>query len=305
LRPSFRTIAPAIGGIAAKVIRIELYAIYFILTLTLAGLHFYPSRHKTMSHNLSAHSVDRQLLQTFDLRVKSYCAAAAAAGVSMLALAQPSQAEVVITRTNLPITPVTNSYTSVPIDLNHDGIADFEFSLSDFQYHADNANLGIRPLTGGAVVGVPGSKRSFYASALVRGAKIGPSAHFSSKGFAEIQRSYIPYTPSHYSRRQYGQWGGNVANRYLGVKFLVDGVTHYGWIRFSVNSTRFPISATVTAYAYETIANKPILAGIPSTSGTDTAANSEFRRFSGPSLGLLGLGADGLALWRRDENSPS
>lgn len=258
-----------------------------------------------MSHNSAAPSPKAQLSQTLDLRVKSYCAAAAAAGVSMLALAQPSQAEVVITRTNLPITPVTNSYTTVRIDLNHDGIADFSFSLSDFQYHTAFADLGIRPRTGGAVVGVPGSKRSFYASALVRGAKIGPSAHFSSKGFAEIQRSTIPYTPSHYSRRQYGQWGGNVANRYLGVKFLVDGATHYGWIRFSVDSTRFPISATVTAYAYETIANKRILAGIPSTSGSDTTASSEFKKFSGPFLGLLGLGAEGLALWRRDETSPS
>src|SRR5260370_32281465 len=113
-----------------------------------------------MPRNLTAHPKQVTLPQFIDHRVKLYSVAAAAAGVSMLALAQPSDAEVVITRTNLPINPVTNRYTTVSIDIDRDGIPDFQFSLSDFLYHVDTALPGVRPLTGGAAVGAPGSKRS-------------------------------------------------------------------------------------------------------------------------------------------------
>jgi hypothetical protein len=50
-----------------------------------------------------------------------YSLAAAAAGVSMLALAQPAAGEVVITRKTIPIGSL------VYLDMNHDGVADFTF----------------------------------------------------------------------------------------------------------------------------------------------------------------------------------
>ena len=255
-----------------------------------------------MPRTLSACSLKtRNLSETIDHRAKLYSVAATAAGVTMLALAPTAGAEVVVTGTNLPINPVVDSNVIVNLDINHDGIADFQFSLSSFAYHSFDAILDVTPLTGGAVVASPGSRGS-YASALTRGAKIGPSAHFSSKGRAIVERSHGRNFSSRSSqtRHTYGKWSGNSTNRYLGVKFLIDGATHYGWIRMTVDSTRNPIHATITAYAYETIANKRIFAGIPE--GTSSIpAEPKAESLGRPSLGMLALGADGLAQWRSDE----
>jgi len=66
----------------------------------------------------------------------------------------------------------------------------------------------------------------------------------------------------------------------------------------------FLIDTTLTGYAYETVANKGIVAG--QTSDTDTTSEMNKTAPASPfhpaSLGLLGLGAVGLAIWRRKED---
>ena len=61
-------------------------------------------------------------------------------------------------------------------------------------------------------------------------------------------------------------------------------------------------SAAITAYAYETVANKKISAGAAATAASENQAQSRMNPV-GASLGMLARGADGLALWRRDEAS--
>lgn len=253
-----------------------------------------------MSAKFSPSTTVATVSPTFDQRMKLYSVAAAATGVSILALAQPSNAEVVITRKTIPLNQVNDVPTRVPVDINRDGIPDFSFSVTNFAYHSREAKIAILPLQGGAVVGVPAEKAPAYASALMHGAKVGPSARFSSKGFAEVGRSYIPYTPSQYLRYVYGKWEGNPPNRFVGVRFLIKGQTHYGWIRLSINTTTYPLSGTITAYAYETVPNKPILAGMAPASATRDAAELQTPPSSGPSLGMLAMGADRLAVWRRE-----
>jgi hypothetical protein len=228
-----------------------------------------------------------------------YSLAAAAAGVTMLALAQPAAGEVVITRKTIPI-PLT-CCGGVSIDMNHDGITDFKlygtyFSFSGTSFHVEDSG----------VVG------KFYASALARGAKVGPSAHFSSGTFARIERA----TGGYLNHKFKGYWGDNAKNRYLGVRFLIDGKTHYGWIRLTVtipaNPTHF-MTATITGYAYETVPNKPILVGtaagaVAGTAGKPTAEvqlPENIQNQSGPSLGMLALGAESLPLWRREQTPTS
>jgi len=65
------------------------------------------------------------------------------------------------------------------------------------------------------------------------------------------------------------------------------------------------ISSEILAYAYETVPDKPIVARIPQETSADTETQQEGQNFGGASLGMLALGADGLALWRRDETLPS
>jgi len=221
-----------------------------------------------------------------------YSVAALAAGVSMLAMAQSADAEVVITRANLPVT-----YLSwVTLDLNNDGTDDFRFLVpiyGDFSY---SANVTVAPLTGGEVVGSP-HWFGPYASALFRGAKIGPSAHFSSgvntHSGVTIERIKGTFRGA---THLYGNWKGNPHNGYLGVKFLINGETHFGWVRLSVTST-FPLNTYITGYAYETVAGKKILAGIPPKQATPEIGENQT---SGPSLGMLALGTGGLPLWRRN-----
>ena len=72
----------------------------------------------------------------------------------MLALAQPAECEVIVTRKNIPLNGVTNTYQTFLLDINGDGVTDIQFTLADFQYHTDTANLGMSFPTGGSVPGM-------------------------------------------------------------------------------------------------------------------------------------------------------
>src|ERR1700730_4972851 len=91
------------------------------LTPDLVGIEYQPNGGCTMSRKLPARSEKATLSETVDHRVKLYSIAAAAAGVSMLALAQPAEGEVLITKQTIPI------FGLVYLDINHDGVNDFEF----------------------------------------------------------------------------------------------------------------------------------------------------------------------------------
>ena len=90
------------------------------------------------------------------------------------------------------------------------------------------------------------------------------------------------------------------------------GRSHFGWARIAItigDPKRAVISRVVlTGYAYETIPNKPIIAG--KTKGTDDASRTDQAnagsRQTQPSepatLGLLATGAPALSIWRRKES---
>jgi len=91
----------------------------------------------------------------------------------------------------------------------------------------------------------------------------------------------------------HGYWA-NVRNRYLGLKFEINGQIHYGWARLSVQRQQYHLTATLTGYAYETIPNTEIKAGQTSGGDDESSAgsslpNSDNSQLS--SLGALALGA--------------
>jgi hypothetical protein len=244
------------------------------------------------------------LSKSLDGRLKTYSLVAMAAGASALALAQPAEAEVVVTKTNTQIT----FGSSASFDLNGDGVADFTLSNNGVGYdHSFYGSFFAIPLTGGKVVAGTRGPQGAYASALINGAVVGPSAHFSSsagRGQAIVERS-TGNASSFTTYKYFGNWG-NLTDRFLGVRFLIDGETHYGWIRITTG-WKGRIQATVTAYAYETVANKKITinytgegvaqdADSPDAVSHAEAITLPNRR--GPSLGMLAQGADGLAHWR-------
>lgn len=235
--------------------------------------------------------------------LKLYATAAISAGVSVLALSGITEGSVVVTNTNINVGPGSLTY----IDMNHDGKNDFAFGGSAGGYHDHTwyGSLAVFPITGGKVVGGARTPTGPYASALSSGANIGPSAHFSSsvaQGQLTLEFSVASQsgpTSNHVLR---GPWG-YVGSRYLGVKFLINGQIHYGWIRMSI-SWSGRVFGTITEYAYETVANKKIAAGATTDSNDALSANTMPRSLleRGPSLGFLALGSDGLTAWRRRES---
>jgi hypothetical protein len=189
-------------------------------------------------------------------QLNMYALAAGVAGVSMLALEPSAEARIVYT----PAHRVIGPNMSYLLDLNHDGTADFKVvniwasntsgltgSLSVFSAQKGKRNgiLGYGTADKGTLV--------YFASALRPGAGIGPKkSFFYPKWIDWMFRASAGW----------GQWK-NVTNRYLGFKFDVKGKAHYGWARLNVsfNPKNLKITATLTGYAYETIPNKPIIAG--------------------------------------------
>jgi hypothetical protein len=94
---------------------------------------------------------------------------------------------------------------------------------------------------------------------------------------------------------------------YLGLKFSIKGKVHFGWARVKVSLPGYGSGATLTGYAYETVPNKPIIAGKmngwdeESGIGSDAALTAPAPEPA--TLGLLALGSPGPSIWRRQESA--
>lgn len=234
----------------------------------------------------------------------TYAAAATAAGVGLLALAQPSEAKVVFTAVQLQLPVNQPTY----IDLNNDGVNDFklfpvssDLNLHDTQgVHSSEVIKLYGVDTGNQIWG-----KAPYASALTAGVKVGAGAPFASNNNIMGFESKFSGGPTSYG----GPWapdGQVVKNRFLGFKFLINGEVHFGWARMTVQIRRPEIKklkAVLTGYAYETVPNRPILTGKTSTAAE--VASTTLPGANALTLGVLAQGAMGLSIWRREEDAPS
>lgn len=225
---------------------------------------------------------------TLDHKLLGYAAAAGAAGVGILALAKPSQAEIVYTPTHQTVPP------SLALDLNNDGITDF--TISNYSWSCPSGvcrfqQLVVYPTGRNRVLAT--SAAGAYAQALQADKRVGPGPNFRSSAkmdFCKASRqSYYIYGPWRFAK-----------NLYLGVEFSIDGKVHYGWARLSVTikGVHCAANALLTGYAYETVPGKPILTG--KTSGADEVSAVKRPQAT---LGALAQGSAGLVAWRRDEDA--
>ncbi len=232
-------------------------------------------------------SVHRQL--------EMYALAASAGAVALLALAPTSEAKIIYTKADQFIG--TNGVYA--LDLNHDGT--FDFLLKQRAAGTEIswfASLGAKEAFGNAIEGA-----NTLADALYKGASIGSRRQFISNTYASGEGMFRGgCTGDVGSCGSTGQWK-NANRRYLGLKFQIDGKTHYGWARLNVVG----FMGTLTGYAYETVVNKSIRAGQTSGNPADTIVDPvspqavvpdllapalAFRSNSprSPSLGRLALG---------------
>jgi hypothetical protein len=232
-----------------------------------------------------------------------YALAASAAGVSLLALTPPAEAKIIYT----PAHRVIGPHDSYNIDLNHDGTTDFTIANSvsactDFCFF----ELRQRPAAGNSALGYILGSGFLLDSALKSGALIGSRRPFK-KGTAAmaVARANV-YTSN--KTIAYGPWV-NVKDRFLGLKFQINGKSHFGWARLMVKLSKTKITAILTGYAYETIPGKSVKAGQTKEAADDGANElsvSASLTHSTPAkqpatLSLLALGSTGLSIWRREQ----
>lgn len=244
------------------------------------------------SSQRSSNGPRKQLNPRIDKMIAAYATTAGAVGVALLATAPTAEAEIIYTKAHVTIgRGVTSHYH---LDLNHDRIGDFSIGFCSCEPHGTALSISSMRGVGNMVIGAPG--HPYSAAALKAGAPIGPKQPFRP---LEIRMA----TTGSYGSGPYsgGPWI-NVSDRYLGLKFEINGEFHYGWARMTVMDGFGEV--LLTGYAYETIPNKPLKAG--QTSETPDAGETESPiswavPARGSSLGMLARGAEALEVWRKEE----
>ena len=223
-------------------------------------------------------------------RLNSYALAASAAGVGVLALAQPSEAKIIYKQVHVLI----GSYS-----LNPAGEEAVPFyvagAFSSFSTKFYWARVSFNPQTSGAKF-VRAPRSSWSVAALPKGAVIDSKANWGgTRGLVATYGAYGGGTFEHH-RGGFQFW----QTAFVGFKFNAKGETHYGWARLSARLERGyreqeHVYALLSGYAYETIPGRPIKAGF--TRGGDVAGIDEqnaslSKPASRPaSLGMLARGA--------------
>jgi len=256
-----------------------------------------------MKRSSESHKIPSKLSDSVHQHLSMYTLAAGAAGVGVLALAQPAEAKIVYTPAKLQL---MNQH-QVFIDLNHDGNNDFSFygvSISRRSISTFFFRLTISPAQqGNAIWGVESDEHASCAASLHAGTRVGPKRPFQDNRLVLFDWSGGPNGGTAYC-----PWGGKTETAYLGVKFSIKGQPHFGWVRVKIASL-FPYKVYVTGYAYETTPNKPIITG--KTKGADEnsrVGQSNPAALTAPTpqtatLGLLALGSPALSIWRRKESA--
>jgi hypothetical protein len=255
-----------------------------------------------------------KLSDSMQQRLGVYAVAATAAGVGIGALAPAAEAEIVYTPAHEKI-----SYNTVSLDLNHDGVADFTLIGQFFYARGTNCGVFASAAEGESAVNkVWGDQEiklpfgsAIAASALPAGVIIGQKGFGAQPAGQKILGQFLSIigTGEGTYRGYYGPWangGKGVTNRFLGLAFVINGETHYGWARLNQGGYR-ACTGLLTGYAYETTPNKAIATGQTSDDAADEQAvlapSSIPAEVRPATLGALAWGSPGLALWRRDEEN--
>ncbi len=243
------------------------------------------------------------LLNTkLDKNLLNYAAAATAAGIGLLTLAQPAEAKIIFTSAHIPI---IGNGPAVPIDLNHDGITDFSivFAYGTCEHskkgiHKLGCSFASFDIFAGQPANQIGSSQTFNgaqcAALLHDGRAIGPGKKFRGSeaelfgalGTSGFFASECPFTGK-------GNPGG-----FLALQFVVGSNTFYGWALVQLTST----GPVLAGYAYENTPGTSITAG--DIKGAEKADASHAPAVMDPqpaTLGILANGARGLPFWRRPE----
>jgi hypothetical protein len=244
-------------------------------------------------------AAERKKNSDFQQRWKQYAAAAlGVAGVSALASAQtPTQRHIVYTPADIALDTKSSRMSFVPIDLNNDGNADVYLVLNHF---TDFFSGGLGFAAYGRINVSMGPNFAIGSHAIPKGEIIDKAGTFKTGTQLLVYAGSGSYEGAKHSTAQ-GPFK-NIKNKYLGVRFLINGKVHEGWVRMTITCKGADITGTISGYAYDTIPNELGLAagqvgGRVGTGSTDGEATTEDAPEG--SLGMLAVGASAIPYWRK------
>jgi hypothetical protein len=231
-------------------------------------------------------------------RLNAYALAAGAAGVGMFNAAPLAEARIIYT----PAHHTVSLGHPLALDLNHDGKIDFTFNdtlMVKIGSESSIVTLFAHPARNGNGIAAAGGT----AYALPAGVWVGRQRTFLS---TKQRMAWDTFVPGHdTSGSCSGRWS-NVKNRYLGLKFTVNGKTHFGWARMNVTCGHATVTGLLTGYAYETIPRKEILTGKTKDLSEDNSAEASspadgtLSSVKPATLGMLATEASRLSLrWQK------
>lgn len=160
--------------------------------------------------------------------------------------------------------------TTYELDLNADGTNDYHLEYVFFT-STNNDQLVMAPLvTGNMQMGAAGwASWNWYGSALNLNDPINSAGAWVCPGGVD-SRSRVFFATS-FSSTVFGNFNTG-SDQYMGLQFDIAGSLHYGWVRVNVvmDATAHTASMTLYDYAYNDVADAPILAG-QTTVGIDEA----------------------------------
>jgi len=189
-------------------------------------------------------------------RLKKYTLSAGAIAATTHADAQVLYTDV------QPDSIVFGQGNSYMLDVNNDGLDDFSIhiNISSFTYGTSFSlfaeTIRVTP-QGSNGVAVSNGSFSSFPYALGTNVNIGSSMFFASYASQLLNaQGYNNYMGNQYPISA-GNWQG-VQNKFLGLRLILNGQTHYGWVRLDVNSASQFI---VKDYAIELTAESSINTG--------------------------------------------
>lgn len=184
----------------------------------------------------------------------------------LLLIAFASQAQIVYTDVN-PDSLVISAYE---LDLNNDGTPEFRIEKTT------DGGIDIVQATGlsnqdsliGYYAGFPAI--TGYPSALSSNEVIDSTSTFVDEGVMGGDHELI---------MEDADWPDGF-NRYLGLKFNINGEVHYGWAKIKI-STDY-VAFTITEYAYHATAGEAINSGITSIEDPSTTLRMTLEAYPNP-----------------------
>jgi hypothetical protein len=189
------------------------------------------------------------------------------------------------------------------LDLNNDGINDFTLSVAseDAGLHCrsrgNNSFVSITPLNTNEVVGFSNIIK------LLADTIISDQSVYTLAGSTTNLESFRWWYVEHQGCYEVtlGDWSSS-ADGYIGLKLKTAGLIYYGWVRLSVSVSSTSASFTIKDYAYNSVANRSILAGEKSCAppSPTLSVDGPLSFCAGDSVTLIAKGTGYLYQWKKN-----